>query len=143
MPKKANPQTPNAGRLYAERHIRLHPICAECEMAPATERHHWDGNPTNNTANVVSVCRRCHMRIDGRYAQALGRLTRMTAALVATTGRARPARPLQPLRTHCPHGHEYTPENTYYATKGKRVCRVCSAAQQRAYQQRKRRGGLG
>jgi hypothetical protein len=29
------------------------------------------------------------------------------------------------LTTHCPHGHEYTPENTYSNPKGGRVCRAC------------------
>ena len=30
------------------------------------------------------------------------------------------------LKTHCPRGHEYTPENTYrYATSGRRACRTC------------------
>ncbi len=29
-----------------------------------------------------------------------------------------------PLRTHCPHGHEYTPENTY-KYNGSRSCREC------------------
>lgn len=28
------------------------------------------------------------------------------------------------IRTHCPSGHEYTPENTY-THKGKRRCRTC------------------
>jgi hypothetical protein len=27
--------------------------------------------------------------------------------------------------THCKHGHEYTPENTYTNPRGKRVCRTC------------------
>ena len=27
-------------------------------------------------------------------------------------------------KTHCPYGHEYTPENTYL-NKGRRVCRAC------------------
>lgn len=30
-------------------------------------------------------------------------------------------------RTHCPQGHEYTPENTYHVRKGRR-CRTCSLA---------------
>jgi hypothetical protein len=28
-------------------------------------------------------------------------------------------------KTHCPQGHEYTPENTYLQPKGSRACRVC------------------
>lgn len=28
-------------------------------------------------------------------------------------------------RTHCPRGHEYTPENTYIDPKGVKVCRIC------------------
>jgi hypothetical protein len=30
-------------------------------------------------------------------------------------------------RTHCPHGHEYKPENTYLSKKdGTRICRACN-----------------
>ncbi len=28
-------------------------------------------------------------------------------------------------KTHCIHGHEFTPENTYRTRKGFRVCRTC------------------
>jgi HNH endonuclease len=28
-------------------------------------------------------------------------------------------------KTHCPAGHEYNAENTYYAARGSRNCRVC------------------
>lgn len=31
----------------------------------------------------------------------------------------------QTKRTHCPHGHEYTPENTRITKKGGRQCRIC------------------
>lgn len=27
--------------------------------------------------------------------------------------------------THCPQGHEYTPENTYSSKRGERDCRIC------------------
>lgn len=35
-------------------------------------------------------------------------------------------------RTHCPRGHEYTPENTYLTRKGHRTCRECNRASCRA-----------
>ena len=54
------------GWYVARRTIPLG-VCAECEVAPATDRHHWDNNPANNDPrNVVPLCRFCHMRIDGR-----------------------------------------------------------------------------
>jgi hypothetical protein len=40
------------------------------------------------------------------------------------------------IKTHCPHGHEYTPENTY-SFKGSRFCRTCQAARNKTYQAKK------
>lgn len=40
-------------------------------------------------------------------------------------------------KTHCPQGHEYTPENTY-VYRGRRQCRTCSAVYKRQYKARKR-----
>lgn len=35
-------------------------------------------------------------------------------------------RPARDSKTHCPHGHAYTPENTYrHITTGERICRTC------------------
>lgn len=45
------------------------------------------------------------------------------------------------LRSHCPKGHEYTPENTYYRKTGQvgsRICRTCSLAAANAYNRRAR-----
>jgi 5-methylcytosine-specific restriction endonuclease McrA len=40
--------------------------CVSCGATPA-ERHHVDGNPSNNAPeNVTILCRRCHMAEDGR-----------------------------------------------------------------------------
>lgn len=48
----------------------------------------------------------------------------------------------KPRPTHCPQGHEYTPENTilgdrYGKTGNYRKCRTCSNAHSRAYHARK------
>lgn len=32
------------------------------------------------------------------------------------------------LKTHCKHGHEYTPENSYVPPRGKRECWTCKRA---------------
>ena len=38
--------------------------------------------------------------------------------------------------THCPVGHEYTPENTYREPKGSRSCRECRVARTREWRAR-------
>lgn len=38
----------------------------------------------------------------------------------------------QSRKTHCKHGHEYTPENTYTTALGHRKCRMCTLASQRS-----------
>lgn len=39
-------------------------------------------------------------------------------------------------KTHCPAGHEYTPDNTRWATNGYRVCRECSRLRSKNFYQR-------
>lgn len=34
-------------------------------------------------------------------------------------------------KTHCPQGHEYSPENTYVCKLGRRACRACHRERQR------------
>lgn len=34
--------------------------------------------------------------------------------------------------THCPHGHEYTPANSYICARGKRQCRTCMGQRSKA-----------
>lgn len=50
-------------------------------------------------------------------------------------GRVNRARILS--RTTCPHGHEWTPENTYLDTRGRRCCMECGRIRQRAYRIRR------
>lgn len=47
-----------------------------------------------------------------------------------------PRKPRAPL-THCKHGHEFTPENTYWNPKGFRNCRICRAARREQERERK------
>lgn len=42
------------------------------------------------------------------------------------------------LKTHCPQGHPYSPENTRYERNGSRKCRQCLSRRAVAYKQRKR-----
>ena len=41
-------------------------------------------------------------------------------------------------RTHCEHGHEYTPENTHIGTRGQRICRACERERQRQLRARQK-----
>jgi 5-methylcytosine-specific restriction endonuclease McrA len=44
-------------------------------------------------------------------------------------------------KTHCRHGHEYTPENTYLSKKGHRNCRTCRSKSAKAYIEKTLYGG--
>ena len=60
---------PHTGRQRAR---KLFCLKQRCELCPAraVERHHKDGNPFNNKRrNIQSLCRRCHMKADGRLAK--------------------------------------------------------------------------
>lgn len=41
-------------------------------------------------------------------------------------------------KTHCPAGHEYTNENTYWQSNGGRKCRQCYQARKRVYDKARR-----
>jgi len=41
-------------------------------------------------------------------------------------------KPCHGTETHCPHGHPYSPENTYYRKRGGRECKTCVNARNRA-----------
>lgn len=88
------------------------------------------------SGNPMRSCKQCH-----RESRRTGKINPMIAANAA--------------KTHCPQGHEYTPENTIIdlsvgGKKGSRRCRTCrrearqtpearakTAGYQRAYQERK------
>lgn len=42
------------------------------------------------------------------------------------------------VKTHCPRGHEYTPENTYIVNTRSRACRICARQRSRWQKVKKR-----
>lgn len=47
---------------------------------------------------------------------------------------------LNAVKTHCPQGHPYTPENTYVRPNGHRKCRICKREGDRQRSARLREG---
>jgi|ERR1039458_10253671 5-methylcytosine-specific restriction endonuclease McrA len=61
--------TAKGGRTRAQ---RLYPNIGPCSVCGSkrAERHHRDDNPANNVpSNIAILCRKCHMREDGRLAK--------------------------------------------------------------------------
>lgn len=70
--RRKSDASPSANRQMAQRLYELG-ACDECGGV-ATERHHRDGDTSNNTeANIAILCRRCHMTVDGRLARLIAR----------------------------------------------------------------------
>jgi hypothetical protein len=120
LPKKkaGRPRTstrPEAARTLARYWFPLAEKCERCETDGAVDRHHKDGDPFNNVPeNIASLCRRCHMEVDGRLHR-----KRVKA-------------------THCKYGHEFTADNTYVTpSTGKRGCRICRARLARKHEVRR------
>jgi hypothetical protein len=54
----------NARRWCRRKHSLKDAMCVLCQYVTAQERHHRDGDVTNNTAtNVELVCAACHDRV--------------------------------------------------------------------------------
>lgn len=86
--------------------------------------HERDGT---DLMDYIPLCRRCHVTYDADSHPGDPGIGQRTAVR-------------QRAKTHCPHGHEYTPENTMWVGKEpkRRQCRACSKIQgARRYQQNK------
>ena len=116
---------------------RMYPLagvtCERCGERPAKHRHHVDRNRRNNDrSNIELLCRSCHKH---RHPEQWFTPEMTARGRVATMARAASI-------THCPAGHEYTPENTYLqrnTLNGKigRVCRTCRARRLRELRARR------
>lgn len=86
---------------------------------PGHECCHWDDDPTNNRLDNLRWGTKSENELDK-----------------VRNGNNHHAR-----KTHCPQGHEYTPENTYAlpSRPTARYCRECHRAKQRRYRARKKK----
>lgn len=111
--------TEKSGRSRA---IRYFPVIGDCSLcgSPRSERHHIDGNTINNSpSNILIICRKCHMKEDGR-------LDKFKKLSYSNLPKARElARLSKQAITHCPKGHPYHGPNLYINKKGGRCCRQC------------------
>ena len=118
--------TEKSGRSRAIRAFPIIGCCIKCGKAKA-ERHHKNGNTADNRPeNIEIVCRRCHMKEDGR----LDRFKELALSNLrkAQDGAVKYRRSI----THCPNGHPYAGENLYVNPKGSRNCRQCLNEYKRA-----------
>ena len=59
--------TTDSGRKRARHRYKGIGQCEHCHAAKAIDRHHIDGNTLRNSrSNILFLCRRCHMALDGR-----------------------------------------------------------------------------
>jgi hypothetical protein len=63
---KGDDALPSTKRNRAQKMYSLD-ACEDCGTAKATDRHHKDDDTGNNDpSNIARLCRRCHMKADGR-----------------------------------------------------------------------------
>ena len=113
-----------------KRAVKLFPKIGRCSICgnEKSERHHIDGNTTNNNvSNIKILCRRCHMKADGR----LDNLSKIGKRIIAIAGPIAWKAKLK--NNYCKHGHLYTGINS----NGARICRTCMRLSEEKYRQKK------
>lgn len=91
----------------------IHRLVLEAFVGPAPtgmECRHLDGNPENNSVE--------NLKWGTRYENIHDQIRHGTHNKFI-------------VRTHCPHGHEYTPENKAINRQGSPVCRTCRRQRER------------
>jgi hypothetical protein len=96
-------------RLYQVHRLILAAFIGPCPLG--REGLHWDDDTSNNHLSNLRYGTRSENRHD----------------------RVRNGRDQNARRTHCIHGHEFTPENTYLSIKrpGSRQCKACTTHRDR------------
>jgi hypothetical protein len=84
--------------------------------------HMASGVPENMVTDHICRNRRC---VNPRHLRAV---TSRENSLCGDTVAARNAK-----KTHCPKGHEYSPDNVFPHPRGWRVCKICQRAAIRAW----------
>lgn len=132
---KGNKASVVSGRARA-RHRYPSVKCESCNQGNRRlDRHHKDGNALNNEpSNIAILCRRCHMIADGRL-DVLREQATAAGAIGNAIARINTRLRLD-ARTHCKHGHEYTPINTRYRKTGTRICLTCQIEATRLWRER-------
>ncbi len=119
------------GRTRAYRLYENIGLCVLCGSA-RSERHHIDGDTSNNNpTNVIILCRKCHMKNDGRLEKFRKMAIANSENLVAISAERRRN------KTTCHNGHFFTEENTYINPSNARVCKMC----RRQYKREWRKNG--
>lgn len=92
------------------------PLALSAFVGPANGRLalHWDDNPWNNNISNLRW---------GSYSD-------------NATDAVRNGTHTNASKTRCKNNHEYTPENTYLRSNGKRDCRICSRESREKYMHR-------
>lgn len=151
-----------ARRMYAGEHA-----CEIADCGARAERHHKDGNTSNNErSNIAFLCHKHHVEADGRMTRAALRsahraaivgkphtpehCAKISAGLVGrpvsddTRAKMSAARTayyaMRPKPTHCPHGHPYDARNTFHRADGRYMCRECGRQRSRDHYHRTRGG---
>lgn len=120
---------------YGSFHYGLHPV-----VAHRFAYEDWYG-PITNGLELDHLCG-THLCVRPSHLEAVTHLENLRRARIPThpyTRRLEGTGSVQAAKTHCPHGHPYAEENTYYLpSKNQRSCRTCRRENSKKYYWRQR-----